>query len=63
MAAIIFWTVIFCATFFTIGFMVCAVAEYLSNDIERRVNLHEWKKKFIIADIFPFVFIILFWLI
>jgi len=63
MAAIIFWTVIFCATFFTVGFMVCAVAEYLSNDIERRVSLHEWKKKFIIADIFPFVFVIIFWLI
>lgn len=63
MAAIIFWTVIFCAVFFTVGFMVCAVAEYISNDIEKRVSLNEWKKKFIIADIFPFVFIILFWLI
>jgi hypothetical protein len=63
MAAIIFWTVIFCAVFFTVGFMVCAVAEYISNDIEKRVSLNEWKKKFIIADIFPFAFIILFWLI
>lgn len=43
--------------------MVCAVAEYISNDIGRRVSLNGWKKKFIIADIFPFVFIILFWLI
>jgi hypothetical protein len=63
MAAIIFWTVIFCAVFFTVGFMVCAVAEYISNDIEKRVSLNEWKKKFIIADIIPFVFIIIFWLI
>lgn len=62
MDAFIFWTVIFCATFFTIGFMVFAVAEYLSNDIEHRVELHEWKKKFIIADVFPFAFIIIFWL-
>lgn len=63
MAAIIFWTVIFCATFFTVGFMVCAVAEYFSNDIGRRVSLHEWKKKIMFADIIPFVAILLFWLV
>lgn len=63
MAAIIFWTVIFCATFFTVGFMACAVAEYFSNDIGRRVSLNSWKKKFMFADIIPFIAILLFWLI
>ena len=63
MAAIIFWLVIFCAAFFTIGFMACAVAEYVSNNIEKRVSLNEWKKKFIIADIIPVICIILFWII
>ena len=63
MVAIIFWVVIFCAFLFTIGFMICAVAEYFSNDVGRCISLNEWKKRFIIADIFPFVFIILLWLI
>ena len=63
MIAIVFWIVIFCAIFFTIGFMACAVAEYFSDDIERRVSLSTWKKRFIIADIFPFIIIVIFWLI
>lgn len=63
MAAIIFWIVIFCATFFTLAFMICAIAEYFSNSIERRVKFHNQKKRFMIADIFPFTMLILFWIL
>lgn len=63
MVAIIFWIVIICAVLFTIGFMACAVGEYVSNDIEKRVSLNEWKKRFILADIIPVICIVLFWII
>ena len=67
MAAIIFWTVIFCATFFTVGFMVCAIGGLLLHKINSvtsfLTSLGAAAIGFIIADIFPFVFIIIFWLI
>ena len=63
MAALIFWLIIVCVTFFTVGFMVCAVAEYLSNNLEKRIDLHEWKWRFIRLDVIPVAALIVMWLL
>jgi K+-transporting ATPase A subunit len=63
MAALIFWLIIVCVTFFTVGFMVCAVAEYLSNNLEKRIDLHEWKRRFIRLDVIPVIALIIMWVL
>lgn len=63
MAAIIFWTVIILVVFFTVGFMACAVGEYFSNNLEKRISLNQWKWKFIAFDVVPVLAMLLFWIL
>ena len=48
---VFFWAFVFILTAVIIGMMLTAVMEYCSNNIERRVRIHNLKKILIIATI------------